>query len=489
MATEYDYDLIVIGSGPAGEKGAAQAAFFGHKVALIEQENVPGGAAANTGTLPSKTLRESALFLSGFRHRELRGFHVEVSSRPTIKNFMDREQIVKAVEHDRIVGNMELHRVPIIFQGHARFFDEHTISVTRGDGMESRLTAKYILIATGSKPHRPPAFPSDNPRICDSDTILELDEHLLELPKSLVVVGGGVIGCEYACIFGALGVEITVIEKFDRLIGGMDSEISQTLRDFMLSKGMQVIFNDEVDKVSVGRNNIVHVALRSGRVVHGEAVVVSSGRSGNTDKLGLEAIGVQVNKRMQVQVNSNYQVLRDGKPDSAIPHIYAAGDVIGNPALASTAMEQARVAMSHAFNLGYKTGISSILPYGIYTIPECSSAGKTEEDLKKAGTPYVVGRAFYEKNARGQILGDHRGFLKLIFSDDDEMKLLGVHMIGEQATELVHVGLTDLMMNAGRDLFINTCYNYPTLTETYKYATYQAMGARAKAQAAKMAKS
>jgi NAD(P) transhydrogenase len=277
-----------------------------------------------------------------------------------------------------------------------------------------------------------------------------------------------VIGCEYACIFAILGIEVTVIEQRDRVLDFLDDEVITTLVEQMKAIGIRFNMNDSVESLDAGE--VITLRLKSGAVRHPEAILVSAGRGGNTKGLGLEGIGLEVDPRGRVKVNAHYQ--------TNVPHVYAAGDVIGSPALASTSMEQARVAMVHAFDLKYKDVVAPILPYGIYTIPECSMAGETEEGLKKAGVNYIAGKATYDSNARGHIIGDAVGFLKLLFRFDD-MKLLGVHVIGEQATELVHVGLTALLMNADSDLFINSCYNYPTLSDLYKYATYDALGRRA----------
>lgn len=460
------YDLIVIGSGPAGEKGAAQAAYFGKRVALIEKDAFLGGAAANTGTLPSKTLRETAVVLSGFRQRDLSGLDVGMKKTVRVRDFLARERLITDQERLRIRENLHRHHVTV-YKGSASFLDPHTIAVTPERCPELHLQGDVILIATGSYPYRPPAFPFHDPRIFDSDTLLTLQD----IPPNLLVVGGGVIGCEYACTFAALGVHVTVVEKRSTLVAGMDVEVAEALRRRMAEAGVRFFLEDEVVRVS--DDGPLEVSLRSGPVVRAQAVLVSSGRCGQTSSLGLEKIGVEVNERGQVKVNSHFQ--------TSVPHVYAAGDVIGNPALASTAMEQARLAMTHAFDLKYKTALAAILPYGLYTIPECSMAGSTEEALRAARTPYVVGKASYAGNARGQIIGDHHGFLKLLFHEPD-MRLLGVHMIGELATELIHVGLTALLVNAGADLFINTCYNYPTLSELYKYATYDALGRRAAQQ-------
>ena len=468
MPATHEYDLVVIGSGPAGEKGAAQVAYFGKRVALVEKEPVLGGAAANTGTLPSKTLRETALFLSGFRHRELSGIDVKVKERVTISDFLFRERVVKERERSRIAENLKRHKVGL-YMGDAAFVDPHTIAVRPRHAAELHLRGEFMLIATGSYPHRPPVFPFHDPRVFDSDTILTMTE----IPRSMLVVGGGVIGCEYACMFTAIGVKVSLVETRERLMPFLDGEISDSMRQQMESLGVTFLMPDGVE--SVENDELIRVRLKSGTVVETHTVLVASGRNGNTESLGLDRVGIAATKRGHIEVNGNYQ--------TSVPHIYAAGDVIGFPALASTSMEQARTAMVHAFDLKYKKDIAPILPYGIFTIPECSMAGETEESLKEKNVAYVVGRARYSNNARGQIVGDYDGFLKLIFREDD-MKLLGVHMIGELATELIHIGLTALLTGAGADLFVQSCYNYPTLTETYKYATYDALGARARRQQA-----
>jgi NAD(P) transhydrogenase len=285
----------------------------------------------------------------------------------------------------------------------------------------------------------------------------------------MLVAGGGVIGCEYACMFAALGVQVSLVEGRDRLLGFLDSEISSILALNLESMGVNLQMSDSI--VSVEPGATLTVRFQSGKSCEVESILAATGRSGNTRGLGLEQIGIQPDNRGLIKVNERYQ--------TALPHIYAVGDVIGFPALASTSMEQARVAMVHAFDLKYKSGVAALLPYGIYTIPECSMVGETEETAEKKGIPYVIGKAWYHQNARGQIIGEKQGFLKLVFRRED-MRLIGVHVIGEQASELVHTGLCAMLMEAGADLFIQTCFNYPTLSEMYKYATYDALGRRAK---------
>lgn len=456
------YDLIVIGSGPAGEKGAAQAAYFGKRVALIEREPHLGGAAANTGTLPSKTLRETALYLSGFTQRGLYGIEANLRERATVQDFLHRERAVKESERQRIAANLAKHKIDV-YTGAARFVDEYTVAVGE-DGM--MLTADYVLIATGSRPFHPPLYHFDDGCIYDSDEILSLER----IPDTMVIVGGGVIGCEYACIFAALGVEVTLIEGRPQLLAFLDDEIVEVLKGRMEALGITLWLGEAVGAVIGKPGCEVHggytLHCQSGKELEAETVLVAAGRQGNTETLGLDKICVTQNNRGQIVVNERFE--------TSIPHIFAAGDVIGFPSLASAAMEQGRLAICHAFHLDYKEEMPAILPYGIYTIPEVSAAGMTEEDAIAKGLSVVVGRANFSQIARGEIIGEQHGFLKLVFLKDD-MSLIGCHIIGEQATELVHVGLTAIMAKQGASLFIQTCYNYPTLTEAYKYATYDAL--------------
>jgi NAD(P) transhydrogenase len=456
------FDLVVIGSGPAGEKGAAQAAYFGKRVAIVERESVYGGAAANTGTLPSKTLRETSLTLSGFRNRGLYGVDLSLRRQTTIRDLMNREAVIVSAERDRIVENLDRHHITR-FRGLASFRDAHTVVVSSSDGT-AELHADIVLIATGSSPRRTSLFPFDHPKVYDSDEILRIDR----IPRSLLVVGGGVIGAEYASTFSALGVEVSLVEGRDRLLPFLDGEIAQSLRRGMENLGIRFHMPRKVASCRASEDSVT-LSFGDGSELEGDALLVSAGRVSNTAALALDVAGVETGDNGLIVVDEHFR--------TTAPNIYAAGDVIGFPALASTSMEQARLAIVHAFDLAYKKGLAPVLPYGIYTIPEVSMAGETEESVLAKGVDYVVGRAAYRDNARGQIIGDPEGLLKLLF-ERSTMKLLGVHVIGEQATELVHVGLTALLAGAGADLFIETCYNYPTLSETYKYATYDAMGKR-----------
>ena len=456
-----DYDLVVLGSGPAGEQGAVQAAWLGKRVVVVEREPVLGGTAANTGTLPSKTLRETALYLSGYRARGLYGVDTTLRREATVSDFLYRERRVKEVERLRITQNLQRHGIEVL-QGTASLADANTVLVRREGAAERRLTAGHVLIATGSSPFRPPLYPFGDPRVHDSDEILALHA----LPTAMVVVGGGVIGCEYACMFASLGIPVTLVDAKKELLPFLDDEFSALLSQRMEELGVRMRFGHTVESVQVPEQTSepIRVTLSGGEVLQVDQVLVASGRSANTAGLGLEAVGVKLSARGQVEVGPTYQ--------TAVPHIYAAGDVIGFPALASTSMEQARLAVLHAFGVPHT--LSPVLPYGIYTIPEVSMAGETEEGLRAKGIPYIAGRAPFTTNARGQIIGETHGLLKLLFHRQS-LQLLGVHVLGEQASELVHVGLLALMTGASARLFVETCFNYPTLSECYKTATYDAM--------------
>jgi NAD(P) transhydrogenase len=454
------FDLLVIGCGPAGEKAGAQAAYFGKQVAVIERAPVVGGSCINTGTVPSKTLRESALYFSGLKQRGLYGIDYSLKENLTVHDFMHHEREVVEMERLRILKNLRLHSIELV-SGQAAFEDAHTVVVTGLSGSR-RLRGRVILISTGSKPHRPSEISFDDVHTFDSDTFLQMDR----IPKSLAVIGGGVIGCEYASIFAALGVNVTLVDGRDRLLPFLDTEISNVLRDRFLSFGMNLWFNERPVKVENTAGS-ARLTMKSGKTLQTEAALFAAGRRAAVDGLALEKAGLSINDKGYVGVDENYRTV--------VPNIYAAGDVIGFPALASTSMEQGRVAICHAFGLKYKQRVASLLPMGIYTIPEISAAGETEESCKEKGLKYCVGRASYANNARGHIVGDTTGLLKLIFAADTR-KLLGVSMIGESATELIHIGMMALDNGLSIDEFIEQVFNYPTLSETYKYAAYDGLG-------------
>ena len=456
------FDLIVIGGGPAGINGAVAAGILGKQVLLVEKEAVVGGAGINTGTIPSKTLRETALVLSGGRSRKLFGIDLSLRREATIADFMCHERRVKSQERQRSEGDLNLHRVTVI-QGSASFVDSHLIRVVDASGVEALYRGEKILIATGSSPVRPLEFHFEDDRIHDSNEILELKS----LPKKLVVIGAGVIGCEYAGTFAALGTEVHLVDGRDTLLPFLDREISQGLAVAMTENGIQFHWKAKVLEcdLSIGQNVIIK--LSTGSTIECDGVLVCAGRTSNTLNLNVSAAGLTLGQRGVIQVGPGYQ-------STEAPHIYAAGDVIGAPALAATGIEQARVAVRHAFEEALRCSLSRLLPTGIYTIPEASFVGETEQSLIEQGIPYVVGRCRYEDIPRGNIIGDHQGFLKIIYHQKD-MRILGVHVMGEQATEVVHLGLLGMTMNATADLFQQVCFNYPTLGDLYKYATYDAM--------------
>lgn len=458
-----DFDLVVLGSGPAGESAAVHAARLGKRVAVVEREPVLGGTATNTGTVPSKTLRETALYLSGFRSRGLYGVDLHLRREASVDDFLHRERHVKESERSRIARNLQRHRVELL-QGRASLVDRHTVAVHRPGAPDLCITGEFIFIATGSRPHRPPLYPFGDPRVHDSDELLELHA----MPHAMVVVGGGVIGCEYACMFSALGVPVSLVEPRGELLSFLDEELSALLARRMGELGVRLHLGASVQSVHVppAHSEPIRLTLSSGQELETDQVLVASGRTANTDGLGLGPLGVKLGSRGQVEVGAGYQ--------TSVPNLYAVGDVIGFPALASTSMEQARLAVQHAFGKGDGLTLSPVLPYGIYTIPEVSMAGETEEALRSRGVPYVAGRAHYSSNSRGQIIGDTQGLLKLLFHRES-LKLLGVHILGEQASELVHVGLLALMSGAGAQLFSEACFNYPTLSEAYKAATDDAL--------------
>ncbi len=460
-----NFDLVVLGGGPAGSSGAAGAGFLGRRAALVEKAGKIGGAGINTGTLPSKTLRETALVLSGWRSRRLFGVDLSLQREATVGDFMRHEKHVTAAERTRTEARLDLRKVTR-FAGTASFIDPHTIRVAGPNGAETLLRGERILIATGSSPMRPPEFPFNDDRVHDSDQILQLKA----MPRKLVVIGGGVIGSEYAGTFAALGVEVHLVDGRDTLMPFLDAEISRALSQAMAANGVQFHWKERVIACDASSPGEVALTLSSGATLACDGVLVCAGRQSNTNELNLGAAGIAPGKRGLVPVNENFQ--------SEVPHIYAAGDVIGPPALAATGIEQARVAVAHAFGSTFKTAIAPLLPTGIYTIPEASCAGETEESLHEKGVDFIVGRARYADIPRGEIIGDQTGFLKLLFGRDD-MRLLGVHVLGEQATELVHVGLIAMLAGGGADIFNRACFNYPTLGDLYKYATYDALVQRA----------
>jgi NAD(P) transhydrogenase len=463
------YDLVVMGGGPAGITAATVASSFGKSVALVDNQEI-GGAGINTGTVPSKTLRETALALSGLKSRNLYGVDLSLRREVTVADFLGHEEHVKDAFHADITQRLQVLKAAI-YRATSTFLDAHTIQVNLGSedrekdpsapSREIQLRGEKILIATGSSPVHPDVFPFDHGEIYDSDTILKLNR----IPKILAVVGAGVIGAEYGCTFRALGAEVHILDGRDVLLPFLDAEVSRALAGALQRSGIVFHWKENVHKCIPTESGGVRLELSSGAALTGDAVLVAAGRQSNTAKLGLEKAGVKTAERGIIPVNEHFQ--------TNIENIYAAGDVIGFPALASTSVEQARRAVYHALGLGEST-ISPLLPNGIYTIPEVSMVGETEESLKKKGVAYIVGRANYWENARGRIIGDQDGFLKLLFRQDD-LKLIGVHIMGDLATEVVHIGLVAMMCNASANLFDDACFNLPTLGVLYKTATLNAL--------------
>ena len=453
------FDLIVIGSGPAGEKGAAQAAYFGKRVAIVERSARVGGAGINTGTVPSKTLREAALYYSGLRQRGLYGIDYSLKENMSVADFMHRKHVVIENERQLVENNISQHAITLIY-GEASIKDAHVVRISSPDG-ETEIHGDVILIATGSSPFHPEGIPFDGKLICDSDSILQMDR----IPKTMAIVGGGVIGTEYASIFTALGVNVILIEPRERLLPFVDTEMIHRLTDRLKALGLKFALGDKVMDIKPNSGR-VQLRLKTFGVFDVDIVLVATGRQSNVQTLGLDKVGVETGEHGIIVVNEKYQ--------TSVPNIYAAGDVIGFPALASASMEQARVAMAHAFDLEYKDHISPVLPIALYTIPEISSVGLTEDECRNKDIPYLVGRAYYEDNPRGQIIGDMSGMIKLVFSPEDK-KLLGAHIIGEQASELIHVAAHVIFAGGTIDVFIQSVYNYPTLADLYKYAAYDGL--------------
>lgn len=457
MTMHNEYDLAVIGAGPAGIVGATTAASLGARVVLIDRYGELGGAGANTGTVPSKTLRETALALSGIRSRGLYGVDLSLRREATIGDLMRREHVVKDGLNRTLAQLVEASSVENVV-GEAQFKDAHTIRV-RNHATSNLICAGRILIATGSSPNRPANFPFDKPGIYDSDSILELEK----IPKSLAVVGAGAVGSEYACTFRALGTEVHLIDSRDALLPFLDSEVSEALTRAMRRNGIEMHCGERVADCNCAEHDVT-LTLQSGSIIQTEAVLVAAGRRSNTGSLDLAAAGLNVGERGDLKVDEQYR--------TTVRHIYAAGDVIGFPGLASTSMQQARRAMSVAFGAADDLPDRNILPSAVYTIPEVAMAGDPEQAVRGAGIDYVVGRAHYKDNPRGCIIGEQEGFLKLILRRQD-LRILGVHAIGELASELVHIGLMAMTAGCNATIFSDTSFNVPTLGALYQDATWR----------------
>ncbi|OBI10035.1 pyridine nucleotide-disulfide oxidoreductase [Mycolicibacter nonchromogenicus] len=460
MGSKREYDIIVIGSGPGGQKAAIASAKLGKSVAVVERGRMIGGVCVNTGTIPSKTLREAVLYLTGMNQRDLYGASYRVKDKITPADLLARTQHVIGKEIDVVRNQLMRNRVDLLL-GHARFIDPHTIVVDGHDGAETTtITGDYIVIATGTKPVRPSGVTFDEERVLDSDGILDLRF----IPASMVVVGAGVIGIEYASMFAALGTRVTVVEKRESMLEFCDPEVVEALRFHLRDLAVTFRFGEEVTAVDVSASGTV-TTLASGKQIPAETVMYSAGRQGHTAHLDLAKAGLAADERGRIVVDEMFQ--------TSVKHIYAVGDVIGFPALAATSMEQGRLAAYHAF--GEPTvGITELQPIGIYSIPEVSYVGATESELTRNAIPYEVGVARYRELARGQIAGDSYGMLKLLVSTTD-LTLLGVHIFGTNATEMVHIGQAVMGCGGTVEYLVDAVFNYPTFSEAYKNAALDVM--------------
>jgi NAD(P) transhydrogenase len=454
MATN-SFDLTVIGSGPSGQRGAITAAKRGKKVAVIERAEMIGGICIHGGTIPSKTFREGILYLTGFRQRAFYGPGYTLKETITAPDLAFRVRAV--VDHQVGVVTEKLRRNGVtVLRGVARFVDPHTLEIQQDDEDTLRVRAKNILIAAGTRPVANPEIPFDQRQIISPDELETVDR----IPRNVIVVGAGVIGLEYASMLAAMDVEVTIIDQRSNILEFVDREIIEALLYHMRRLGATFRLGEKVTSVSVGEDGRVHAHLESGKRIHAEAVLYAVGRQGNSDLLNLEAAGLTADSRGRIAVNEHFQ--------TEVPHIYAAGDIIGFPALASTSMEQGRLAAGHMCGVPSKI-TRDLLPYGIYTIPEISIIGKTELELTQAKIPYEVGIAKYEELAKGQMVGDQTGLLKILFHSDS-LKVLGVHAIGESAVEIIHIGQAVMALDGTVEYFRDTVFNYPTFAEAYKVA-------------------
>lgn len=452
------YDLLVVGSGPAGQKAAIQAAKLGHRVGLVERKMSLGGVSTHTGTIPSKTLREAVLYLSGFKQRTFYGRGHRLKDDICAQDLTERLKIT--VEHEVEIVRDQLARNGIeVLGGLARFTGPNTMVVEGPDQGPMTVEADRFLIATGTRPRHPDCFPFDSERVMDSDDVLRLKK----LPRSMIVIGAGVIGVEYASIFSALDVRVTLIDERDTLLDFVDQELVDTFLALFRDRGVSLRLGEKVDTLALSDSNVV-TRFVSGREVRADVALVTAGRVGNTAGLNLEAAGLVADSRGRLEVDATFA--------TSAKHIFAAGDVIGFPSLASTSMEQGRLAACHAFGVDTSGAVAGF-PFGIYAVPEISMVGLTEQEVRAKGIPYEVGVARFREIARGQILGLDSGILKMIVALDDR-RILGVHILGEGATELVHIGQAVLNLGGTLDYFIENVFNYPTLAEAYKVAALDA---------------
>ena len=458
------FDLMVIGSGPAGQRAAIQGAKSGKRVAIVERREVLGGACINTGTIPSKTMREAVMHFSGFNFQSIYGTNYRVKEKITMADLSFRVQHVIKTEIDVTAAQLSRNNIEVL-TGVASFIDKTHLRVTNSRGV-SDYEAPVVIIATGTKPADSAKVPINARTIINSDQILQMPE----IPKSLIVVGGGVIGVEYTCMFATLGCRVILVEKRPRLLEFADSEMVEALSYHLRDQRVTMRLNEEVESVEESPAGGVFANLQSKKRLSGDALLFAVGRQGNVDELNLAAAGLEADSRGRIAVDAEFRTKER--------NIFAAGDVIGFPSLASVSMEQGRSAVANAFGSVIHTN-PAYYPIGIYTIPEISFIGKTEEQLTDEDVPYEVGVAFYREIARGQIRGDTTGRLKLIFHRETR-KLLGVHIIGEGASELLHIGQAVMILDGTADYFVQTVFNYPTLAECYKAAAFNGLNKLAK---------
>ena len=455
----YDFDVLVLGSGPGGQKAAIAASKLGRRVCIIERRHMIGGVCINTGTIPSKTLREAVLYLTGLSQREMYGQSYRLKEDITVADLAARTQHVIGREIDVIRNQLSRNRIALV-TGTGRFSDPHSITVDDGAGRESKITGEKIIIASGTRPARPDTVDFDDRTIVDSDGVINLER----VPASMVVVGAGVIGIEYASMFAALGCKVTVVERRDRMLEFCDLEIVEALKYHLRDLAVTFRFREEVATVERHAGGTI-ATLKSGKRIGADTVMYSAGRQGMTEQLAMEAAGLTADARGRITVDEHFR--------TAVEHIYAVGDVIGFPALASTSMEQGRLAAHHACDEPTRT-MPTLQPIGIYTIPEISFVGRSEDELTDERIPFEVGISRYRELARGQIIGDSYGMLKLLVSPEDRT-LLGVHVFGTGATELVHIGQAVMGCGGTVNYLVDTVFNYPTLAESYKVAALDAM--------------
>ncbi len=451
-------DFLVIGSGPAGQHAAIQAAKLGKKTVLVERNKLVGGVAVHTGTIPSKTLREAILYLTGWRQRGFYGRDYRVKRSIGIDDLAQRLDVT--IRHEIEVIDDQLHRNGVrVIHGTASFADPHTVRVEYGKHTEL-VRAEKILLATGTRPRRPEDIPFDDDTIIDSDGLLRLNR----IPHSAIVFGAGVIGVEYASMFHALDVEITLVNEHEKILPFIDREIRDEFIHHLRDHGMRFHLGDKLESVRRDRDGLVIASFASGRTLTAEVFLFTAGRVGCTSALQLDKAGLSANEQHRLEVNGNFQ--------TTVPHIYAAGDLIGFPSLASTSMEQGRLAARCAFDMPTNAPPEHF-PYGIYSVPEISMIGRTEEELLRDGIRYEVGVARLRETARGQIVGLREGILKLLIGLEDH-RILGVHIVGEGATELIHIGQAVMALNGRLEYFVENAFNYPTLAEAYKIAALDA---------------